>query len=131
MPIASSVGFNGSNVKPEVQYVQALLNVSRSDQGQALLDLDGRIGPSTITAINEFQAAVGGFADGLVEPGGFTITALEAAITPTLAELGLLTRMALVLSYEPLHEEPQPEEEPGTSDATLMEFVQSIHDDGV
>jgi peptidoglycan hydrolase-like protein with peptidoglycan-binding domain len=126
MPISASVGSGGQNAGPDVQYVQALLNIRLSDTGQQALDVDGKVGPLTIGAINEFQSSQLGFADGLIEPDRNTITALEAQVVGFFPELKAMTALATVLSFEPAEAEPQPEEEPAMSDAELQTFVRSI-----
>lgn len=125
MPITQSVGAEGVNVRKEAQYVQALLNVFRAERELTALVLDGLVGPKTITAIEEFQAAVTGLVDGRVDPGGPAITALEERTAPVLGEIQAITILSLPLSYEPVEEEPPPEEEPTLSDAELMNLVQT------
>lgn len=126
MPISASVGNGGLNVGHDVQYVQALLNIRLEDIGQQALDIDGKVGPSTIGAIQDFQSSQLGFADGLVEPDKKTMTALEAQVTDFFPEIKAMTALATVLSFEPAQVEPQPEDEPSMSDAELQSFVQSI-----
>jgi len=126
MPINASVGSGGVNSGHDVQYVQALLNIRLADTGLQTLDVDGKIGPLTIGAIQDFQSSQLGFADGLVEPDKNTISALEALVTDFFSEIKAMTALATVLSFEPTDVEPQPEDEPPMSDAELQSFVQSI-----
>jgi peptidoglycan hydrolase-like protein with peptidoglycan-binding domain len=78
--IQSSVGVGGHNVTMSVMTVQYLLNCVPAARGGPVPELavDGIIGPKTIAAIRKFQTANLGFADGRVDPGGKTITALGA-----------------------------------------------------
>ncbi len=69
--LGASVGKGGKNNQEDVKVVQELLN-----QHGASLTVDGLIGPSTIAAIKAFQQAELGFADGRVDPGGKTWSAL-------------------------------------------------------
>ncbi|MBV9175247.1 MAG: hypothetical protein JOZ81_34765 [Chloroflexi bacterium] len=128
MPITGSVGDQGNNVPREVQYVQALLNVHRADTGADALALDGIVGPKTISAIRDFQTAVTGQVDGLVEPGKAAITALETLTADIVPEVRTIGSLALVLSWEPVQVEPQPVEEPSLDDSELMTLVGSILD---
>src|SRR3954452_21981879 len=109
MPINASVGIGGLNVGHDVQYVQALLNIRLEDIGRQALDVDGKVGPLTIGAIQDFQSSQLGFADGLVEPNKNTITALEAQVADFFPEIKAMTALATVLSFEPTQVEPQPE----------------------
>lgn len=126
MPITVSVGLGGVNAPHDVQYVQALLNIRLEDSGRQMLVADGQTGPLTIGAIQDFQSSQLGFADGLVEPGRSTITALEAQVEAFFPEIKAVTALATVLSFEPAEVEPQPEEEPPMSDAELQSLIQSI-----
>jgi peptidoglycan hydrolase-like protein with peptidoglycan-binding domain len=126
MDIASSVGDGGANLRPDVQYVQSLLNISREVDGLEALALDGRNGPKTIAAIRAFQTIAISVVDGLVEPGRATIRALEAQISDVIGELRTISSLALVVGYEPIQEEPAPESEPTLDDSQLMALVQSL-----
>jgi hypothetical protein len=126
MPISQPVGRNGANLRREVQYVQALLNIFRAEHGSTALDLDGLVGPKTIGAIEEFQTAVTGVVDGRVDPGAQAITALEAQTAAVLDELRTVTMFALLLSHRPVEEEPPVEADPVLDDAELRTLVQSI-----
>jgi peptidoglycan hydrolase-like protein with peptidoglycan-binding domain len=120
MPITHSVGKAGGNIKSEVRYVQALLNVWREQQKLLALKLDGLVGPKTIGAIEEFQRAKTGFVDGRVDPNGATIKSLEALIEPVSRELKAYSTLALVLSYDPMLEQPQ------LNTRELLAMIQSI-----
>jgi peptidoglycan hydrolase-like protein with peptidoglycan-binding domain len=126
MPISQSVGRNGANLRREVQYVQALLNIFRAEHGRTALDLDGLVGPKTIGAIEEYQTAVTGVVDGRVDPGAQAITALEAQTAAVLDELRTVTMFALLPSHRPAEEEPPVEADPVLDDAELRTLVQSI-----
>ncbi|MFI5566953.1 hypothetical protein ACIA6T_06165 [Streptomyces sp. NPDC051740] len=126
MPISQSVGRNGTNLRREVQYVQALLNVFRVEGGRPELALDGLVGPLTFGAIEEFQAAVTGIVDGRVDPGAQAITALEQQTAGVLDELRAVTMFALLLSHRPAEEEPPVVEDPVLDDAELRTLVRSI-----
>ena len=55
MDILGSVGDGGTNDRQDVQYVQSLLNIFRTERGGEQLELDGRTGPKTNTAIRELS----------------------------------------------------------------------------
>ncbi|MEU2062376.1 peptidoglycan-binding protein [Streptomyces sp. NPDC013455] len=126
MPITQSVGVGGANLRSEAQYVQALLNVFRADHGLSALELDGRVGPLTVAAIENFQNAVTGVVDGRVDPGGPAIIALEEQIAPALDEVRAVTILSLPLSYRPAEEEPPVEEEPVLDDGELQTTVDQL-----
>lgn len=78
--IMGGVGRGGRNFPPsDVMTVQYLLNCVPTHQGgpSPELAVDGAAGPKTIAAIEKFQRALGGFADGRVDPGGNTLRALQ------------------------------------------------------
>lgn len=81
--ISASVGRNGANRDADVRAVQTLLNGQSQTQLERLV-VDGDIGPRTIGAIETYQRKVLHFAnpDGKVDPGGKTLTALNAAQVP-------------------------------------------------
>ena len=108
MPIVRSVGRSGGNLKQEVQYVQALLNIHRQRQRLTALKLDGLAGPKTIEAIEEFQRNVVGIRppDGRVDPGARTIAALEAPNDSAARELLAYTAIALALTADPSLQRP-------------------------
>ena len=77
--IVSSVGRNAVNKRGDVEIIQALLNKRIGDLTPLRpLKVDGRIGPMTIGAIEEFQRRVVGLKepDGVVDPGRRTVRAL-------------------------------------------------------
>lgn len=77
--IARSVGSNGINNEKDVEAVQTLLNMVPVAEGGAnpVLDLDGWNGKNTERAIRAFQMRQFKEADGRVDPGKRTITALN------------------------------------------------------
>ncbi|MBM4005124.1 MAG: peptidoglycan-binding protein [Planctomycetes bacterium] len=78
--ITSSVGRVGTNMSQDVSTVQSLLNRHRNPP-LTKLDVDGRIGPKTTDAIEEFQRRVVKLSnpDGRVDPNGKTLTALNGS----------------------------------------------------
>src|SRR5687768_14499863 len=82
--ISESVGKLGRNLTEDVRTVQELLNnhIARLAPLQRLTP-DGKIGPRTIEAIEAFQKRVVGLLkpDGLVEPKGRTLAALNQGAT--------------------------------------------------
>ena len=60
-------------------FVQILLNDSRIRNGMSPITVDGIIGPETLGEIDLFQRQFTAFRDDRMDPGGPTITALEAA----------------------------------------------------
>jgi len=71
--ISASVGKGGKNLEDDVRAVQFALN----RRAKAGLNPDGKIGPKTITAIVDFQKALGqSRPDGRVDPGRGTARAL-------------------------------------------------------
>lgn len=86
--IMAKVGRGGINTSQDVKIVQQLLNQNASKMMPFQpLAVDGKIGPKTIGAIERYQRVVLKFnnVDGRVDPGGKTITALNAGggMTPT------------------------------------------------
>lgn len=77
--LKKSVGKGGKNDKPDVIYVQQLLNKWRAKSGQ--LKVDGLCGKNTIKAIEQFQAEVVCLSrpDGRVDVAGKTIRNLESS----------------------------------------------------
>ncbi len=106
MPISQSVGKSGGNIKHEVRYVQALLNVWRDHNRRPLLKMDGIADTKTIAAVDEFQQAKFGYSDGRVDPNAPTIRKLEEQITSRSRELKAYLMLAMVLSYDPEAENP-------------------------
>lgn len=72
--LSASVGKGGKNEEADVRLVQTLLN----QKANASLKVDGQYGNKTLAAIKAFQRSIfNGSADGLIEPGGKTIKALQ------------------------------------------------------
>lgn len=67
------------NNRQDVLVVQKLLNASRQRKSipKNSLDEDGVVGPCTAGAIAEFQQAMFGWKDGIVEPNGVTLAKLN------------------------------------------------------
>ena len=83
--IAAAVGKGGKNNLDDVKAVQEALN----QRGGAKLNPDGKFGPKTLKAIEEFQRKLGQFKpDGVIQPGRGLRGALSGAaqIPPTPAE---------------------------------------------
>jgi hypothetical protein len=76
--LSGSVGKGGKNRREEVVTVQYLLNCVPKGKGgpEQELVIDGLCGPLTEAAIVRFQSTALGFADGRVDPGGKTFSAL-------------------------------------------------------
>jgi hypothetical protein len=79
--IKQSVGIGGVNDRTDVGIVQKLLNRHVAALGLPALTTEGNLGPKTIAAIKRFQSVILGVTDpnGRADPGGRTITALNAA----------------------------------------------------
>lgn len=82
--LKAAVGYVGGaagsgNIPSDVQAVQRLLNTAHQKTGtpKKAIGEDGKVGPETIGAINEFQDAHLGFHDSVVQPGKRTITRLN------------------------------------------------------
>jgi hypothetical protein len=77
--ISASVGASARNVLADVNHVQILLNRFNATLGFKPVLADGNCGAKTLTAIRNFQTIKLGIANpnGLMAPGGATITALE------------------------------------------------------
>lgn len=82
--LKAAVGYVGGKVGPgnipsDVEAVQKLLNTAHEKTGfpRKPITVDGKVGPETIGAINEFQDSQLGFHDSVVEPGKKTITRLN------------------------------------------------------
>ncbi|ATB43157.1 hypothetical protein CYFUS_008637 [Cystobacter fuscus] len=74
--LTGSVGTGGHNADADVRLVQTLLNAHRLPP-RALLPVNGRADPLTVSAITEFQSSMGmRNPDGRVDPGGGTFKAL-------------------------------------------------------
>jgi hypothetical protein len=78
--IADAVGPGCSNRRDDVLVVQSLLNVAyaRVRIPPRTIPVSGVVGPETQAAILQFQRAQLGDADGRIEPGGVTLTRLNA-----------------------------------------------------
>ncbi|RZI85238.1 MAG: peptidoglycan-binding protein [Rubrivivax sp.] len=73
--IHHSVGQGGRNETIDVRVVQRLLNDYLTGTGQ-LLNVDGRVGPKTLAAIQAFQTKETGVVDGRFDPNGPAINKL-------------------------------------------------------
>lgn len=113
MPISHSVGRTAQNDLTDVLLVQILLNLNRDrfpHPKPQMLRTDGRIGPSTIGAIEQFEISVMKLpaSDGMIAPGDTTIRALLEGLPPgpTKEKLEVVMPRALPekidLLYEPL-----------------------------
>jgi len=83
--ISASVGRGGANHARDVRLIQELIN-RQLPIPLLPLEVDGKIGPATIGAIEEYQRRVAHMAhpDGRVDPGGKTLQALRGMPpTPT------------------------------------------------
>lgn len=87
--ISKSVGIGGVNRPADVRIVQRLLNAREFPCGR----VDGDCGPRTRAAILAFQDTFLRRPDGLIEPGGITITRLNEPGEPPLPEPESLTRL--------------------------------------
>jgi peptidoglycan hydrolase-like protein with peptidoglycan-binding domain len=89
--ISASVGRGGTNHEDDVRSIQVLLNFFIAAQRltrRIPLRVDGKIGPATISAIEDFQRIFVGMSnpDGRVDPGGRTLERLNDSVTqPTAA----------------------------------------------
>lgn len=96
--ITASVGLLGKNLQPDTLTVQNLLNNVPINLGgpNPRLDPDGKCGNKTTTAIQMFQLKHFGWTgtDGRVDPGGITLTMLNA------------------YSPDPVIPQPQPQPQP-------------------
>jgi peptidoglycan hydrolase-like protein with peptidoglycan-binding domain len=84
--IKKSVGEGADNQPQDVLLVQYLLNLTSERQGvpKKPVPADGKMTKETIAAIKEYQTKFKLEVDGLLEPGGETITSLNKT-TPTFA----------------------------------------------
>lgn len=78
MQLNGSVGLSGKNKPEDVRIVQGLLNTVPTTFGgpEKALDVDGFIGPKTVSAITRFQNKNFGWGDGRVDVGGKTLSRL-------------------------------------------------------
>ncbi len=76
--ILNSVGRSGKNNSADVKVVQQLLNQHPMPPHTTPLQVDGLVGPQTISRIEAFQKDIVGMVhpDGRVDPNGGTMTAL-------------------------------------------------------
>lgn len=88
--IRDSVGKAGRNATGDVLYVQVLLSDWLIRKGRAPITIDGLCGTQTIQAIQTFQQAETGLADGRADPNGPTIRALQKKHIQALASGQLL-----------------------------------------
>ncbi len=101
MPIGQSVGVNAANQPDDVLLIQALINVNLGQlPGVTFLSEDGSFGPSTRSAIQEFQQTVvtPGSTSGVIEAGSPTLAALMAGIPGSLT--GEVLRIVMPLADE-------------------------------
>ncbi|MGL4512209.1 MAG: peptidoglycan-binding domain-containing protein [Lacipirellulaceae bacterium] len=86
--ISASVGKGGKNKPEDVQAVQEMLNDFTKLGGFKKLDVDGQIGPKTLSAIAAFQTEVVGMpkADSRIDPGGESVKVLSAGASRAAAE---------------------------------------------
>ena len=115
MPISRSVGRTARNDLTDVLLVQILINMNSHrfpDPTRQALRTDGRIGPGTIGAIEEFETAVMKEAesDGMLVPGDATIRALLDGLPagPTREKLQVVMPRALPEKID-LRQIPGPE----------------------
>ena len=78
-PITASVGERGANHPQDVGIVQYLLNRANAKRGipKTQIDVDGIVGPQTISALKEFQTKFLKTVDGIVTPNGDTLKMLH------------------------------------------------------
>lgn len=110
MRLKDSVGHGGRNLIGDVLYVQILLTDWLLVTKNTSIAIDGLVGPMTIGAIRQFQAAKTSVVDGLVEPERSTIKALESEHISTLLGSIALTTLAPGInrpSAEPLSLSPE------------------------
>ena len=113
MCLVRSIGKGGQNDLTDVMVFQILLNLNIArfpEPRQARLEPDGRIGPRTIEAIENFELKVMKLpdSDAIIAPGDATVSALLAGLPPgpTKEKLSVVMPRALPpkidLYYEPL-----------------------------
>jgi peptidoglycan hydrolase-like protein with peptidoglycan-binding domain len=91
--ISAPVGMTSKakNLEPDVRIIQALLDgIKPADGGPSVaLAVDGKCGPKTQNAIQQFQFKQVGakLADGRVDPGGPTLAKMNALSTAAVATL--------------------------------------------
>jgi hypothetical protein len=113
--ISRSVGRGGVNLPNDVTTVQELLN-DNIDKIKPLSPLvpDGRIGPATQAAIDQFQKVVVRMAqpDGRVDPGGRTLALLNQATKPSIIAPIVATPFRVVFQH--FSTTPEPTSSKGT-----------------
>lgn len=113
MSLAKSVGIAGRNDLTDVMVFQILFNLNLDhfpDPKPKKLDVDGRIGPTTLKAITAFETQVMGLPDSdqMIAPGDATVKALLKGLPPGPSPEKLQLVMPRALSarvklyYEPL-----------------------------
>ena len=94
-----AVGSGKENFIADVRFVQHMLNDWRGRNARTLIGVDGQFGPETGGAISDFQTAVTGGVDGIVDASGAILAALERLHLAALADgfsPGLIASMAEV-----------------------------------
>jgi peptidoglycan hydrolase-like protein with peptidoglycan-binding domain len=78
-PITASVGERGVNRAQDVGIVQFLLNRANAKRGipKTQIDVDGIVGPQTLSALKEFQTKFCKTVDGVVNPNSETLKMLH------------------------------------------------------
>jgi putative chitinase len=118
MGIINSVGRGGKNLKVDVKVVQAALNLVKNSKFKLKhrIEIDGKAGTGTITAIELFQSSVVGMKtpDGLISVNGKTIQALKASLQKGLNANSFAAIMAngsqsKMLTYFPLFQTKLPQ----------------------
>ena len=118
MGITNSVGKGGKNLKVDVKVIQAALNLVKNSKFKLKgeLEVDGKIGSGTITAIELFQSNVVGTKnpDGLIDVNGKTMQTLKNSIQKGLNANSFAAIMAngsksKLLTYFPLFQTKLPE----------------------
>jgi hypothetical protein len=106
--IKQTVGMGCPNLAPDVSLVQALLNyvpVARGGPSKQL-DVDGKFGPITNTAVYQFQQRNQLACDGRVDPGKKTFTTmLQSSLTDPETSDPTNTDADVVWSWHPIRNE--------------------------
>jgi peptidoglycan hydrolase-like protein with peptidoglycan-binding domain len=114
MILETSVGRGGANAKPDVRFVQRMLNNAGMPPGTPLLVVDGIAGPKTNSAIESYQRRQGLTADGRIDPAGPTLKHLTQAF---------LDKLVSVVVYRPL---PGSIPEPLSASAAVSALVECL-----
>ena len=118
MGITNSVGKDGRNLKVDVKVIQAALNLVQNSKFKLKdkIEIDGKAGKGTITAIESFQSNVVGMKipDGLISASGKTIQILKASLQKGLNANSFSAIMAngnksKLLTYFPLFQTKLPQ----------------------